>query len=588
MSTAGLEAWAQAARLLGQHDPVAAAVLLDELEEQAEGLAEGRGEGSAVAVQIWSTVAGVAPDREGRIHDRVLDHVRTVWGEAPTLEHVPLLTAVASLLARSRPVEAAAIVDVARMYVESVLMGGAPSLSASDAFHMEFGIRHTLTGLARALTDTGVPEEEARGILDPLLHALPGGPGDLSDPDDGQADEARSEVRLDEASVLLPMPAWSASATPLWLPDLVGALTRIDASHGTESLLGLCPTPADRARTHAAAALAQADLGLPEEARKHAFWAAEVADEDATEGSPSTVRGPDGAWAYAAQALACAGEGEAALDLLQQHSKPKDPGMKAAWRQADRLARIAVASGLAEQDPQTAGQLLLPMLDELHASRKAPRGAATLLGRFAALLPAETGLRHLDAGRFDQVRQAGLSNADTGDPTSWHPESVLVHALLRIGAGEDPGPQVNWLARDLGNRGPEHFPTAALAVVHAARGDIEAAAHVTELPMEEGTRAVALAAVAGHLARIPVRPVPGADPARTDPFTRTIQDLAMRVTSYVTADERTAARFLHLSLKSDGWYHALPVLARLEPEVVVRVRDIMAARVGEEGGPRSG
>ncbi|MFD3874273.1 hypothetical protein [Streptomyces sp. NPDC058623] len=609
MSTAGLEAWAQAAHLLGQHDPVAAGVLLDELEEQAEGLAEGRGEGSAVAVQIWSTLAGVAPDREARIHDRVLDHVRTVWGEAPRLEHVALLTAVASLLARSRPVEAAVIVDMARGYVESVLVGGAPSMSAPDAFHMEFGIRHTLTGLARALTDTGVPEDEVRGILDPLLHALPGGPGDLSDPDDGQADEARSgavpparaalrsaepsreegaETRLDEASVLLPMPAWSVSVAPVWLPDLVGALTRIDASHGIESLVGLCPTPADRARTHAAASLAQADLGLPEEARKHAFWAAEAADEDATVGSPSTVRGPGGAWAYAAQALACAGEGEAALDLLQQHSKPKDPGMKAAWRQADRLARIAVASALAEQDPQTAGQLLLPMLDELHASRKAPRGAATLLGRFAALLPAETGLRHLDAGRFDQVKQAGLGIADRGDPTSWHPESVLVHALLRIGAGEDPGPQVNWLARELGNRGPEHFPTAALAVIHAARGDTEVAARVTELPMEEGTRAVALAALAGHLARVPVRPVPAADPARTDPFTRTIQDLALRVTSYVAADEGAAARFLHLSLKSDGWYHALPVLARLEPEVVVRVRDIVAVRVDAEGGPQAG
>ncbi|MFF4323201.1 hypothetical protein [Streptomyces sp. NPDC001568] len=147
---------------------------------------------------------------------------------------------------------------------------------------------------------------------------------------------------------------------------------------------------------------------------------------------------------------------------------------------------------------------------------------------------------------------------------------------------------MNWLARDLGNRGPEHFPTAALAVVHAARGDTEAAARVTELPMEEGTRAVALAAVTGHLARVPVRPVPGADPARTAPFTRTIQDLAMRVTPYVTADERTAARFLHLSLKSDGWYHALPVLARLQPEVVTRVRDMVAASVGAEGGPRSG
>ncbi|MFJ9343753.1 hypothetical protein ACIRP0_31400 [Streptomyces sp. NPDC101733] len=262
--------------------------------------------------------------------------------------------------------------------------------------------------------------------------------------------------------------------------------------------------------------------------------------------------------------------------------------MKAAWRTANRRARIAVAEGLAPHDLQTAGELLLPLLDEVHASRRSPRGASALLARFAELMPVEAVIGYVDERRFQELREAGIVQADTGGSETWQPESVLVHALLRIGAGEDPGRQVDWLTRDLGNRSPEHFPTAALAVVHAARGDIEAAGRVTELSMEEGTRAVALTAVAGHLARVPVRPVPGTDPAQPDPFTRTIQSLAMRVTPYATADERTATRFLHSSLATAGWYHALPVLARLEPDAVLRIhRDIVVGHAGAGGGSRS-
>ncbi|UQW99417.1 hypothetical protein [Streptomyces sp. RerS4] len=464
------------------------------------------------------------------------------------------------------------------------------------------GSRGRLAGLARALTDTGVSEDEVRRILGPVAAAVSGGPGDRSGPyDEGDGNDSEAERpaltalrpaapgrnhgaerRLDEALALLPMSGWGTGPAPVWLSCLVGALVRIDAVQDAEQLLGLCRTPADRARAHAAAALAHVDSGLPDDARRRAYWAAQAA----AEGSPSRDR--DGAWAHAAQALACVGEGEAAVDLVRQHSMPTDGSMKVAWRTADRPARIAVASGLVEHDLRMAGQLLLPILDELHASGKAPGRAAALLGRFAALLPAEAGIRHLDADRFDEVREAGLAYADKGGRENWRPETVLVHALLRIGAGEDPGQQVDWLVRDLGNRGTEHFPTAALAVVHAARGDIESAGRLAERPTEVRTRAVALTALAGHLARVPVRPVPEIDPAHPDAFTVTVRHLALSVTPYASDDERAAMRFLHLSLETPGWYHALPVLARVAPEAVARVRDVAAVHGGVGDGRRSG
>ncbi|MEV8534673.1 hypothetical protein [Streptomyces sp. NPDC051211] len=263
---------------------------------------------------------------------------------------------------------------------------------------------------------------------------------------------------------------------------------------------------------------------------------------------------------------------------------PADRSQKAAWRKADRLARIAVAAGLADRDPETSGEMLIPLLDDLHASRKAPRGLAALLARFAELLPAAADTGHPYEARLNELKDAGLAYADKNGPETWLPETVLVHALLRIGAGEDPGRQLDWLTRDLANRGPEHFPTAALAVVHAARGDVEAARRVAEQPSAPWTRAAALAAVAGHLARVPVRPVPGTHPGQTDPLTRAVQHLALTSSPYTSADTQAVTGFLHQALDTDGWYHALPVLAQIEPDAVARVRDTALVHVRAAAG----
>lgn len=617
-STARYEACAEAARMLALEHPESAAGLLDDLEEEAADLAEEpSGDGSAVAVQIWETVAAVASDRAARLHDRILEHARAVWDAAPTLENVSVLAGAASALAQARPEEAASLADLARQQVEAVLQPDAtPPLSAVDAFHLEFGFRHTLARLAQALTDTGTPAEQVGRLLEPLDQSLPGGPGDKSehldepdldvDVDEGGADSEAERLadeafrladlgndrdaksRLDEALALLPPTGPGTGRAPQWLPELAGALVRIDTTPDAGPLLAPWQDPADRARAYAAMALAYVDLDLGADARRCAHQAARATAERASDTASDT------AWAHVAQALACAGAGEAAEDLLRQHVVPTDRSMKAAWRQADRLARIAVAAGLAESDPQRSDRLLLPFIEDLRAGKASPQGTSTLLARLAPLLLvlAEAyGERPYDP-LLNEVKEAGLAY-EHRNPNTWQPETVLVHALLRIGAGEDPGRQLDWLTRHLANRGPEHFPTTALAVVHATAGDLEAARCAAELLTDPRARASALAAVAGHLARIPVRPLPAVGPAtQPDPFTRTIECMALEVTPHTSADERAAAGFLHRSLNTAGWHHALPVLAKVAPEAVARVRDIAVVHGrtadNEEDGEKHG
>ncbi|MEU6760790.1 hypothetical protein [Streptomyces sp. NPDC046685] len=601
-SSARYDVWAEAADLLAPQHPEDAGELLDELEQEAEELAEEPGEGSAVAVQIWETVVAAAPDRAPRLHDRILAHARGVWEAQPTLEHLSVLALAASALAQDRPRPAADLAYTARRHVETTLLGGPTTpMSAPDAFHVEFGFRHTLARLAQALHDTGTPAEEVSGFLD---RVDPQGVGEDETRDEDEDNEAEAERladeafrlsrlgiggeakdRLDAALALLPLAGPGTGHAPVWLPGLIAALVRTGEAEGVEELIDLWPDPAGRARAYAAMALASADLGQRRVARRHAYRAAQAVAGAAPDGSPDPY---GGAWAHAAQALACVGEGEgaAALYLIRKHTMPADRSRRAAWRKADRLARIAVATELAEHDPLMSGELLLPLIDALQAGRKSPTAMPALLARVADLLPATARAGHPYAERCQELREEGLAHMHRC-PDTWQPESVLVHALLRIGAGEDPGRQLDWLARDAVNRGPEHSPTAALAVVRAAHGDIGEAKRLSEGLPNARARAAAHATVAGYLARVPVRPVPEINLAQPDPFVRTIQHLALTVTPRLPADLRVATDFLHRSLVSAGWYHALPVLARVEPDAVARIRDIAAAhaRARKDGRP---
>ncbi|MFF1496614.1 hypothetical protein [Streptomyces sp. NPDC058304] len=495
------EAWAQAARLLAPDRPDSAAELLDELEQQAEELADEdptEGYAEAAAVQLWQTVASAAPDRADRLHGRILEHAREVWDRAPSLENAAVVAAAASLVAQARPTEAERLVGEACRHVESVLRAGAGPLSPADAFHIEFGFRHTLALLSQALTDIGAPPEAMDRLLERAERVLPAEPEDpLGQLGDRYEDEAvteggrladdafrladrdadrEAERRLEEALALLPTAGPGTGRSPVWIPDLAAALVRTGAAADAESLLEVLNTPAEQVRAHAAMASAYADSHLPAEARGHAQKASRAA---------SSTAAPDGIWAYAAQALACAGEVESASNLIRQHGQPTDGSRRAAWRKTDRSARIAVAAELATLSPRMSGELLLPLLKRLHVARNVIRSQG-LLTALAELLPAAAHLPPEQQLLLDEVRGEALTQV-TRSGLQRQPEEVLVHAFLRIDAGEDPGRQLDWLRRDMTSRGSEHFPTAALALLHAALGDTATAERVARCPPPRST-----------------------------------------------------------------------------------------------------
>ncbi|MFB7275730.1 hypothetical protein ACFCZV_01340 [Streptomyces hydrogenans] len=586
------EAWAVAAGLLAPEYPGEAAELLEELEEEAEALgAEGD---CAGAVQVWETVAGADPDRAERVHDRVLAQVTEVWESGPSLENVGVVAVAASLVARSRPEPAERLVDAARLHLEGVLGGGAQGLSAADALRVAFGFRDTWETLCRAMVDVGAPAEAVDRVRELGLGLLPveseeevldadpfedralveaGRAADeaLALADRGAEDEAERE--LERALSLLPAGGLGEGLGPVWVAELAGALVRTDAFDAAGEMLRTVRRPADRVRVNAALAVACADSGRPDAARGYA--------REAERG----VAGAGTGWAHAAQALAGVGDVEGVVDLLARlGQQPDGAGTRAAWRKADQAVRIAVAAELAAFSPEAAGEVLLPVLKRLDAARNSVRSQA-LLTSVVELVPAATRLPSPARELFDDLMEAARTQAARSGPRSWRPEDVLVVAFLRLGAGDPPGRQVDWLRQELRNRGAEHFPTAALAVLHAALGDIAAAEAIAGLPAVPHHRAAALTAVASHLARVPVRPLPVPGAGGTDSFTRAVQHLALTATPLAAPAPEAALGSLGRVLTTAGWYHALPVLARVAPEAVEAVHEIAAVHLGVTARP---
>ncbi|MFF8415183.1 hypothetical protein [Streptomyces omiyaensis] len=205
-----------------------------------------------------------------------------------------------------------------------------------------------------------------------------------------------------------------------------------------------------------------------------------------------------------------------------------------------------------------------------------------LLGPLAELLLLATRLPAEQQELLGTAMATAQAQLNQRSARSWQPEDVLVQAFLRIEAGEEPDRQLAWLTQDLTNRGTGHFPTAALALLHTALGDLEAAERVAALPAARHQRATVLTAVASHLARIPCRPSPLPHTAGTDPFTRAISNLALKTTPAAPPDHDTASTMLHRVMSTPTWHQALPALARLTPRTLL-TRYQQAVHIGRSG-----
>lgn len=128
---------------------------------------------------------------------------------------------------------------------------------------------------------------------------------------------------------------------------------------------------------------------------------------------------------------------------------------------------------------------------------------------------------------------------------------------------------------------PWELPTAGFAIAHAVFGDYDAALRSASRHNVPYDRAEALAAVAAYLTRTPAVMWSASDSHTV--FTRTLRTLALFEMPPSTAGNSGAAlRFVADALAGDGWHHAFPALARIAPEAVERVRDIVFTHRGLE------
>ncbi|MFH8892878.1 hypothetical protein [Streptomyces sp. NPDC017949] len=618
LSAASCEAWTEAAALLSKHRPSLASEVLDELEEDVEALAEHADSSDlddpAALVQLRMALALADPGRAERLHHHILEHARTVGAaRSQTLSDLDVLSLAASALAAVRPDDARALADLAVQRIEGACRKPS-SLSAPDRAHVEFGFRLTLVRLAQALLDTGTSPEEVRALLEGVPEELRGtyeeqgrrpdrDGADFADsivarvahfghdPGDDEGDvaaepgrlarvavalaaqgrEQEARQHLDEALALLSETDAEAEAALPWLPAFAGTLLRNGAIKDAEALAAALSGPGNRARALSAMAVAHADAGHEAGARRLAHEAACEAVRAGREAAE------DEAWAVAAQALAHACEGDAALDLIDT-TKPTERARRNVWRRDAARARVAVAEGMAAHDPSAAGAIVDEVREGYEATSNLPRRLAELLGELGALLVASS--RGDEACRERLSESVSCARAYAYEAQEeWVPRTVLVDAVLRVGEGQDADVQMEWLARQRRIGHQEQFPAAGLGVLHALLGDADAAWRAVARTVEPRRRAIGFAAIAGHLARVPVRLVPAVHEPGPDPFTQALRALAMLASADTPGDVRMAGRFLRESLKSPDWSSVLPVLAQVAPAVVPRLRDIIFAHL---------
>ncbi|MER7479555.1 hypothetical protein ABTX60_18275 [Streptomyces sp. NPDC126510] len=267
------------------------------------------------------------------------------------------------------------------------------------------------------------------------------------------------------------------------------------------------------------------------------------------------------------QAWACAGAVERAEEETQRLLKELRNGRMGA-RHA-RIARTEVAGCLWRHHPEAAARMADAVLAEL------PPGSVPELGRLLAAVAPH------DSGRADRVMEL-LHEADSADLPAhgYHEETLL--ALLT--AAVDPEAARQRLDRLAADHPPSSLlsqPGTAEALGWAVLGDHKAARDVALRITAEGQRARAFTALAARAADAPADPVG----SPLDGAGRTYETISRRLAAHylpLTCDPglSVAKSLLADALTPDGWHHALPVLARVDPAAVLRVGDVVIAHLG--------
>ncbi|WP_328498843.1 trypsin-like peptidase domain-containing protein [Streptomyces sp. NBC_00414] len=360
------------------------------------------------------------------------------------------------------------------------------------------------------------------------------------------------------------------------LAALAGALATAGRPDEAERLVAAIAEPSVRAWGLAAVSLAVAALD-PGRALRLAEAAVDLSfalDGDWATPSPMTT---------AVQSLAWAGASERVADILRAPAHEDDPP-----RTYDRdRARVEAAAGLWPHDPAAAARLV----DDLLGGVPGGVGGDPVLA-LAPLLVA-VGLHDGELGaRVRQVPHSPHSPAvpdlvyedGNGYPghDGPHPDSREVLLGLLTAATDPAG------ARRRLDRIPRYAPprpgdaraVSGSALVHAALGDHGTARTTAERGEDPEHRAAAFAHLAAYAALLPGDrvPVPLHDPSDVILLARR---LATRLLPSPSGPDLPRARLLLAeALTPEGWQHAVPVLAAIDPGAVLRVRDVVFAHLG--------
>lgn len=268
----------------------------------------------------------------------------------------------------------------------------------------------------------------------------------------------------------------------------------------------------------------------------------------------------DGPLMAAVQALGWAGATERVVEVLEKLSGEDGPLYT---YEQDRV-RTEAAAGLWPHDPDLAGRLVDEVLG-------AVRGRS--VSRVAHLLVA-VGLH--DGERATRIQRI-LTRQSEHQPRG---HSVLLGLLT---AAADPAATRRRLDRVAEYEKPHapHSSAGAAAIAYAALGDHTTALTIARRGGEEEGRSETLAQLAAYAACLPgdcvVIPFRGTS-YETVPTARRLATLF--VPPAPGPDIPRARSLLAEALTPDGWHHAVPVLAAIDPEAVLRVRDVVFAHLG--------
>lgn len=587
----------EAALTARAHNPELAEKLLNQAEQYADEVASSSPSNPSAPVAAWAAVAVAVDDaRAAQLYERISQYARAFPSK---LLACVVHAAAASALVANRPEQANSLAQQAARNLEHALCSP-EALPSTDAADLAIFLDDMLTYVVRALVDTGsvddarqlvarVPETRRTDLLGMevgndayalIAEAL----GDLEEESSAetlakQACSLAEQNRLTEANSRLSQSLEAlGSSQPgvqpreAWLIPLCTALAAMGRHAESAQLARSLRGPAEQVQALAASAVSTAAAGRFSDARRLACEAADRTRVLKSADPSSFLDGALGmnvtdAMGAAAQALAHAGEKDRALSLVEETGSTDSD--------TRRRTLVAVASGLRSHNPVTAVDFIDRERERLLVADASRRD---LQGRIAKISELLVALNNVDAKCADRLRQAVKQVWSTLRASKTPLDSEDFLALFLLGARHQSKSAHSTLTtwgQNRANVPPWHLPIAAIAIAYAALGDYEAARNSVNNLHASYDRAEAFAAVAGYLTRTPagIREVSGSTGTA---FSQTCRSLALSQIPPDTAQTiQAAVSFTTAALAGDGWYHALPILARIAPSAVERVQDIV-------------